>query len=487
MKTAETGYMSRRLMKALEDLSIQYDNTVRSSNGSVIQMCYGDDGLDPSEMEYDDGKAVDFKRTLQGVICGLRDNNDVMMDACELRECITDVLGSASTLAPSGLTVQDYNEDEEACSGMQHLLLKVKEFLNELADSQEADESSYGLRRSHVVAFVKQILLKVRRSAVEPGSAVGAVGAQSIGEPGTQMTLKTFHFAGVSSMNITLGVPRLKEIINASKNIATPIITAVLVSEEDVKAARIVKGRVERTSLGEIAMYMKEVYRPLDAYIAVRIDLETVRKVQLDIDLLEVATKIVEHSFSKLRVTADDIIVMRPDKLRIRPRPRGDDRSRRSDIPNRRKSSDVRRKEAESHSYYLLQKLKTQLPNVPVCGVSSVGRAVISDVGGGKHNLLVESDDMTRVMVIPGIDGTKVSSNHVMSVIATLGIEAARACIIYEITYTMRSHGMGIVRLIAQLSIAATPCLWMATNLLFGLYFFAGLCARAPPNRIHVI
>ena len=60
---------------------------------------------------------------------------------------------------------------------------------------------------------------------VSAGSTVGAFGAQSIGEPGTQMTLKTFHFAGVASMNVTLGVPRIKEIINAAKNISTPIIT----------------------------------------------------------------------------------------------------------------------------------------------------------------------------------------------------------------------------------------------------------------------
>ena len=60
------------------------------------------------------------------------------------------------------------------------------------------------------------------------GTAVGAICAQSIGEPGTQMTLKTFHFAGVASMNITLGVPRIKEIINAAKSISTPIISASL-------------------------------------------------------------------------------------------------------------------------------------------------------------------------------------------------------------------------------------------------------------------
>lgn len=69
------------------------------------------------------------------------------------------------------------------------------------------------------VLSVIMCLYHVTRAQMEPGSAVGALCAQSIGEPGTQMTLKTFHFAGVASMNITLGVPRIKEIINASKNI----------------------------------------------------------------------------------------------------------------------------------------------------------------------------------------------------------------------------------------------------------------------------
>ena len=84
------------------------------------------------------------------------------------------------------------------------------------------------------------------RAKIEPGSAVGAVGAQSIGEPGTQMTLKTFHFAGVASMNVTLGVPRIKEIINAAKAINTPIIAAKLVSEKNERAPRIVIGRIAK-------------------------------------------------------------------------------------------------------------------------------------------------------------------------------------------------------------------------------------------------
>ncbi len=77
------------------------------------------------------------------------------------------------------------------------------------------------------------------------------MGAQSISEPGTQMTLKTFHFAGVASMNVTLGVPRLKEIINASRSISTPIITAKLIQDDNKTSARIVKATIEKTTLGQ--------------------------------------------------------------------------------------------------------------------------------------------------------------------------------------------------------------------------------------------
>jgi len=76
------------------------------------------------------------------------------------------------------------------------------------------------------------------------------------------MTLKTFHFAGVASMNVTLGVPRIKEIINATKDISTPIISAKLENEKDLISARIVKGRIEKTLLRDIATYIKEIYTP---------------------------------------------------------------------------------------------------------------------------------------------------------------------------------------------------------------------------------
>lgn len=431
VKTAETGYMQRRLMKALEDLSVQYDSTVRTSNGTVIQMRYGDDGLDPSEMESDNGHPVNFKQLLETVKCALGGKSRNVLSMDELQKCIRKVIKVAKKKHKVDELVPNF--------GMTHILDDAAAFLLKRAEQQDCE---HRLTKRHVKEFIRRVGIKLAKGEVEPGTAVGAIGAQSIGEPGTQMTLKTFHFAGVASMNITQGVPRLKEIINASRTIATPIITAALVSKNDVKAARVVKGRVERTFLGEVAEYIKEVYRAGSSYIAVKLDLDTVMKVGLEIDLKQVAIRIVEHKFSNLKVIPDDILLIRPDKLRISARPRGDGKI--ASTMELRRSKEARKKASGNRPFYLLQSLKAQLPHVAVQGVGEVGRAVINEVSSNKYNLLVESDDLTNVMVVPGIDGHNVTSNHVMSVVKTLGIEAARATIMSEIITTMQSHGMTI-------------------------------------------
>ncbi len=79
--------------------------------------------------------------------------------------------------------------------------------------------------------MLDNFILKLCKTFIQPGDGVGAITAQSLGEPCTQMTLKTFHFAGVASMNVTLGVPRIKEIFNATKDIKTPIIDIELIND----------------------------------------------------------------------------------------------------------------------------------------------------------------------------------------------------------------------------------------------------------------
>ena len=132
----------------------------------------------------------------------------------------------------------------------------ANEINNKVAISNGVEKISEDSLRN----FLKLCLRKYDKSKVEPGHAVGAVGAQSIGEPGTQMTLKTFHFAGVAGMSITQGVPRIKEIINGSKVISTPLITCPFVNKYEETAARTVKSRVEKT-------YLKDVSTRLFPYI----------------------------------------------------------------------------------------------------------------------------------------------------------------------------------------------------------------------------
>ncbi|GMP83888.1 hypothetical protein CsSME_00037652 [Camellia sinensis var. sinensis] len=234
------------------------------------------------------------------------------------------------------------------------------------------------------------------------------------------MTLKTFHFAGVASMNVTLGVPRIKEIINAAKKISTPIITATLECDDNLKTARMVKGRVEKTVLGEVAKSVRIVITSRSASIVVTLDMESIQASQLCINAQIVKEKILQ---SKIKLKEQHIKVLDARKLEIIPP--GD----------------------KSKLHFELHSLKNKLPTVVVKGTNTVERAVINKTkkdNKEQYNLLVEGTGLQAVMGTEGIDGCKTTSNHIMEVRQVIGIEAARKCIIEEIKYTMASHGMTI-------------------------------------------
>lgn len=298
---------------------------------------------------------------------------------------------------------------------------KPLEDANAFAMVPENKAQISGLSKEQLSLFLKTCLCKYRRARIEPGTAVGALGAQSIGEPGTQMTLKTFHFAGVASMNITLGVPRIKEIINASKLISTPIITAMLVSDRDQVAARIIKGRVEVTRLGDLSEHIEEVYTPSESYLRIKLSLETIRALQLEIDIFQIQKTL--SVAPKLKLNESQILVEPPDTLRVYLPP----------------------KLAVNENMYLrLQRLKRALPTVVVLGIPSVQRAVINDNNDGSYNLLVEGYGLLDVMSTEGVVSSKTTSNHIIEISKILGIEAARTTIASEIQYTMSKHGMTI-------------------------------------------
>jgi DNA-directed RNA polymerase III subunit RPC1 len=439
VKTAETGYMARRLMKALEDLSLQYDSSVRNSENTVVQFVYGDDSLNPAQMENND-RPVDFNRLRLNVsqVKPCRDEKRLLPE--ELLDSVEKVLKTSGfqNILPTGRVFHK----------------EIREFFKGLAEQQEKIASIYAkedrtielltwnssrVSKTQLKMMMAIALDQFTKSYVEAGEAVGAMGAQSISEPGTQMTLKTFHFAGVSSMNVTLGVPRLKEIINASKLISTPIITVRLNQDDNKVGARIVKAGIEKTTLGEISRHIKEVYSAGQCYISIKLDMETIEQLKLNIDANSVRKSIL---FGQKRQTRPAVLRLIQEKhIKVK---RGSTSRLRVYIPS---TIDSRSSTIPPTTFFVMQALKSALPNVVVQGIASVNRAVINEEdkdGKTTYHLLVEGYGLSDVMGSPGVDGLHTTTNHIIEVEATLGVEAARSQISAEIAYIMNAYGIGI-------------------------------------------
>ena len=271
VKTAETGYMQRRLVKALEDLVSHYDGSVRNSCGDVIQFIYGDDCLDPSNME-DGSKLINFERLLQHVCAINPSKNEMPLTCDQIRQFSSKQMNEMNLNVSDNFKIELNIFLENFCLRLESLQSRYNLYSNNKAVKEVLRITSTQLNK-----FLYACADKYLRARIEPGTAVGAICAQSIGEPATQMTLKTFHFAGVASMNITQGVPRIKELINANKTISTPIICAVLRNKTDPENARAVKMRIEKTTLGQVCQYLEEVVTRDDCFVLIKLLTERIK------------------------------------------------------------------------------------------------------------------------------------------------------------------------------------------------------------------
>ncbi|GBG32582.1 DNA-directed RNA polymerase subunit [Hondaea fermentalgiana] len=510
VKTAETGYMARRLMKALEDLSVAYDGSVRNAVNGIVQFNYGDDGLNPVCMEKGD-RPVNWRRLEQHIKptqpCrnesaltpqGLRDVRDRMYK--DWRQVLRTTgaerdAGAASQFSESnsGVTffVREMHDAIEAIAtklgkicaslGLDDACLADFGFVFPLSRDEDVhahvsktsgarsmetlrsaaptrDEMLVCLNKlcrtteTQVHAIMRSAVRRFMKAMTEPGEAVGAIGAQSLGEPGTQMTLKTFHFAGVASMNVTLGVPRIKEIINASKNISTPIITVKLARDNDERVARVVQGRIESTRLGDIAAYIEEQYSAEECAIKIKLASEAINRLHLDVSAESVKRAINECKAIRLRdgnkslqtqvhVGSDFIRVVVDSKHRIAA---GRTSATTAD-PSGHDAIDASVRE-DLPLVFNMQAMKRALRTVIVNGIPSVHRAVVNHEGddNNRYELLVEGLGLQEVLATPGVDGTRTITNHVMEMEEVLGIEAARELVQKEVAYIFGQYGLSI-------------------------------------------
>ncbi|BGP30582.1 hypothetical protein JCM10296v2_002337 [Rhodotorula toruloides] len=247
VKTSRSGYLQRCLIKHLEGLRVHYDHTVRNADQSVLQFHYGEDSLDVTKQKH----LLQFEfavRNMQSIISrynprdALERTNDVeevlpdaMKKSLKKPDTHPPVLSLASPSTVSGAVSERYARAiEEYVKNPKQRLLRPKK------KRDMADWPAH-IRRDDLVSiehFRSLMNMRYMRSLVEPGEAVGLLASQGVGEPSTQMTLNTFHFAGHGAANVTLGIPRLREIVmTASQDIKTPTMNLPIV--EAVSDARL--------------------------------------------------------------------------------------------------------------------------------------------------------------------------------------------------------------------------------------------------------
>ena len=330
VKTAETGYIQRRLVKALEDVMAKYDGTVRNSLGDIVQFVYGEDGLDGvhieaqrvdiitcSDRQFEKKFRVDLMDDRQETsippdfldqyteMIGdveiqehfenewqhlsearefLRQNKQDDNEQLQLPINVIRILDTAKTTFKIKNGARSNLHPAEVIPAVNSLLDRLLVVRGDDALSREAQHNATLLFKAQLrsrLAFKRLVMenslnklafqhvlgeieSRFCRAAVDPGEMVGVLAAQSIGEPATQMTLNTFHFAGVSSKNVTLGVPRLKEILNVAKNIKTPSMTVYQERSNigNQESAKLLRSAVEHTTLRSVTETTEVYYDP---------------------------------------------------------------------------------------------------------------------------------------------------------------------------------------------------------------------------------
>ena len=365
VRTQQSGYMQRRLINALEHLRIEYDGTVRNSTGDIIQLCYGEDGVDPAKSDH--GKAVNVGRIVEQV--------RIMMEK-----------GKA---APKEYVKERVEEIKDKITPQ-----LVEELKRELSKEE--------LTAKGVDKAIELTLDNYKRALVEPGEAVGIVSAQSIGEPGTQMTLRTFHYAGVREQNVTLGLPRLIEIVDARRMPSTPIMTIYLDKEhgESKKKATEIAREIISTTMEDIT---KAVY--------------------VDQELGEVVIQLDPTMMEDRGVTAKDL----EEVLRL---------------PNctlRTKEGHVYLKPKKIEPRKLLNKVTSH----HVKGIPGIRRVLLTEEKG-EWVIRTDGSNLPKVLDVLGIDPTRTTTNHMHEIAKTLGIEAARSVIIKEGMGVLEEQGLDV-------------------------------------------
>ena len=259
---------------------------------------------------------------------------------------------------------------------------------------------------------VKRILDKTveafKKASVEPGESVGIVSAESIGEPSTQMTLNTFHFAGVAEMNVTLGLPRIIEILDGRKEISTPMMEIFLKAPYNKgKDIREIALSVRETQLQHVVSEFS--INVIDSSIELKLDKQKAKTLGLtENSLIKSISKEMRGVSCKVK---DDTVLVK-----------------------------VKSKEQGLNDVY---RAKEKLKNVYISGVKGI-RQVLPIKRDEEFIIITAGSNLKDVLQLEAVDATRTTTNNIYEVRDVLGIEASRQTIINEVFKVIDSQGIMI-------------------------------------------
>jgi DNA-directed RNA polymerase subunit A" len=285
---------------------------------------------------------------------------------------------------------------------------KTKQDLVKYLQDREVSEEQF----TRILSDVENEYQKTR---IEPAEAVGVVAAQSIGEPGTQMTMRTFHYAGVAEINVTLGLPRLIEIMDARKSPSTPTMTIHLLEQ----------WAVNRDLAREVSWQIEAA--PLHEFGDITIDMVNMQV------LVQLNTQVCERR----KITLDEIMEKAPKKIRDRHHYRD------FEFEIDPKAANLTFFPKDRESYQNLFQLAEFVRHVIVQGIDDIERVVVRKENG-EYILYTEGSNLKDVFEVRGVDTSRTRSNNIAEISEVLGIEAGRNAIIDEALSTLREQGISV-------------------------------------------
>lgn len=244
-------------------------------------------------------------------------------------------------------------------------------------------------------------------SLIEPGEAIGTVTAQSIGEPGTQMTLRTFHYAGVRELNVTLGLPRFIELVDAKKTPSTPIMYIYLKDEykNDREKALEVARKIELTTVDNVTLEVST--DPYTNSIMIRLDPEFLEDKGVSVEQVANVLK----KYGDVRISDEDpyMVIISTNE------------------------SDV----------FRLEKLKNKILKTRIKGIKGIKRAIVRKTGD-EYVIVTDGSNLRSVLKLREIDPYRTYTNNIKEIEEVLGIEAARAALIREMTNVLKEQGLDV-------------------------------------------